>query len=153
MSQILQMPGVPETSKQLLVRLLQEDLIPVEALRAVVESYRRVIHEAQRRNGKANGPLGDKIANALQALLVRVNETTGDANLQIIQAAVRYFVIQNDGSGHDLESQDGLNDDARVVNAVMHYFGLDGLKITGLPEPAPTRKPPIRGGAALPARR
>ena len=89
MSQILQMPGVPETSKQLLVRLLQEDLIPVEALKAVVESYRRVIHEAARRNGRANGRLGDQIADALQALLARVNETTGADNLQIIQAAVR----------------------------------------------------------------
>lgn len=153
MSQILQMPGVPETSKQLLVRLLQEDLIPIEALRAVVESYRRVIHEAARRNGRANAPLGDQIADSLQALLARINETTGDDNLQIIQAAVRYFVIQNDGSGHDLESEDGLYDDARVVNAVMHYFGLDGLKIQGLPEPAASRRPPVRGGAAAPARR
>ncbi len=153
MSQILQMPGVPETSKQLLVRLLQEDLLPIAALKAVVESYRRVIHEAERRNGRANGALGDKIASSLQALLARINETTGDDNLQIIQAAVRYFVIQQDGSGHDLESEDGLFDDARVVNAVMHYFGLDELKITGLPAPPAARRPPVRGGAAAPSRR
>jgi len=153
MSQILQMPGVPETSKQLLVRLLQEDLIPVEALKAVVESYRRVIQEAQRRNGRADGALGDKIAYALQALLARINETTGGDNLQIIQASVRYFVIQNDGSGNDLELEDGLFDDARVVNAVIHYFGLDALKIVGLPQPAANRRPPVRGGAAAPAKR
>lgn len=153
MSQILQMQGVPETSKQLLVRLLQEDLIPVEALKAVVESYRRVIQEAQRRNGRADGALGDKIAYALQALLARINETTGGDNLQIIQASVRYFVIQNDGSGNDLELEDGLFDDARVVNAVIHYFGLDALKIVGLPQPAANRRPPVRGGAAAPAKR
>jgi len=147
------MPGVPETSKQLLVRLLQEDLIPVEALKAVVESYRRVIQEAQRRNGRADGALGDKIAYALQALLARINETTGGDNLQIIQASVRYFVIQNDGSGNDLELEDGLFDDARVVNAVIHYFGLDALKIVGLPQPAANRRPPVRGGAAAPAKR
>lgn len=149
MSQILQMPGVPESSKQLLLRLLQEDLIPVEALKAVVESYRRVIHDAARRHGRANPHLGDAIANSLQALLARVNEATGADNLQVIQAAVRYFVIQNDGSGHDLESPDGLVDDARVVNAIMHYFGRDDLKIKELPEPAASRRPaPIRGGAA-----
>jgi len=147
------MQGVPETSKQLLVRLLQEDLIPVEALKAVVESYRRVIQEAQRRNGRADGALGDKIAYALQALLARINETTGGDNLQIIQASVRYFVIQNDGSGNDLELEDGLFDDARVVNAVIHYFGLDALKIVGLPQPAANRRPPVRGGAAAPAKR
>ncbi len=150
MSQILQMPGVPETSKQLLVRLLQEDLIPIEALKAVVESYRRVIHEASRRNGRANGALGDQIADSLQLLLARINDLTGPDNLQIIQAAVRYFVIQNDGSGHDLESEDGLYDDARVVNAVLHYFGLDRLKIQNLPAPASNRRPPVRGGAAAP---
>jgi hypothetical protein len=152
MSQILQMPGVPESSKQLLLRLLQEDLIPVPALKAVVETYRRVIHEAERKNGRANGELGDEIARALQVMLGRVNESTGNDNLQILQAAVRYFVIQNDGSGNDLESEDGLFDDARVVNAVLHYFGRDDLKVKGVPEPA-SRRPPVRGGAALPARR
>ena len=66
---------------------------------------------------------------------------------------MRYFVIQNDGSGHDLESEDGLYDDARVLNAVLHYFGLDKLKID-VPAPAAARRPaPIRGGAATPARR
>lgn len=154
MSQILQMPGVPESSKQLLLRLMQEDLIAVEALRAVVEQYRRVIHDAARKNGRANTVVGDAIAGSLQALLARMNETTGPDNHLIIQAAVRYFVIQNDGNGNDLESEDGLYDDARVVNAVMHYFGLDRLKIPNLPEPAANRRPaPVRGGAAAPARR
>jgi hypothetical protein len=153
MSQILQMPGVPESSKQLLLRLLQEDLIPVEALKSAVESYRKVIRDAARKNGKANAKLGDQIAHALQSLLARVNETTGESNLSIIQAAVRYFVIQNDGSGHDLESEDGLYDDARVVNAVLRYFGRDDLMIRDLPEPRAPRSAPVRGGAAAPARR
>lgn len=153
MSQILQMPGVPETSKQLLMRLMQEDLIPVHALQAVVESYRKVIHDAARKNGKANARVGDLIANALQALLARINERTGHDNQIVIQAAVRYFVIQNDGQGHDLESVDGLYDDARVVNAVLRYFGRDDLVIKDLPAPPPPRSAPIRGGAAAPARR
>lgn len=153
MSQILQIPGVPESSKQLLLRLLQEDLIPVEALASVVESYRKVIRDAARKNGRANYKVGDQIAHALQSLLARVNETTGEANLSIIQAAVRYFVIQNDGSGHDLESEEGLYDDARVVNAVLRYFGRDDLMIQDLPAPPAPRSAPVRGGAAAPARR
>ncbi len=152
MSHILQMPGVPETSKQLLLRLLQEDLLPVRPLQAVIESYRKVIHDAARKNGKANARLGDQIADALQELLGRINDRTGADNQSIIQAAVRYFVIQNDGTGHDLESHDGLNDDARVVNAVLRYFGRDDLIIKDLPAPA-ARSAPIRGGAAAPARR
>ncbi|MBL8786319.1 MAG: hypothetical protein JNJ59_15570 [Deltaproteobacteria bacterium] len=153
MSQILQMPGVPESSKQMLLRLLQEDLLPLGALKAVVESYRRVIHDAHRKNGRANFKIGDQIAHALQTMLARVNETTGNDNLRILQSAVRYFVIQNDGTGHDLETEDGLNDDARVVSAVMHYFGRDDLKVKGIPEPVPSRPQPVRGGAALPVRR
>lgn len=109
MSQILQMPGVPESSKQMLLRLLQEDLLPLGALKAVVESYRRVIHDAHRKNGRANFKIGDQIAHALQTMLARVNETTGNDNLRILQSAVRYFVIQNDGTGHDLETEDGLD--------------------------------------------
>lgn len=152
MSHILQMPGVPENSKQMLLRLLQEDLIPVHALQAVIESYRKVIHETARKNGRANTRVGDQIADALQALLARINERTGPDNQSIIQAAVRYFVIQNDGTSHDLEAIDGLNDDARVVNAVLRYFGRDDLMIHDLPS-APVRGAPIRGGAAAPARR
>jgi hypothetical protein len=152
MSQILQMPGVPESSKQLLLRLLQEDLLPVRPLQTVIESYRKVIHEMARKNGKVNARLGDQIADALQELLARVNDRTGVDNQSIIQAAVRYFIIQNDGSGHDLETVDGLHDDARVVNAVLRYFGRDDLMIKDLPAPV-AKSAPIRGGAAAPARR
>lgn len=148
MSQILQMPGVPESSKQMLMRLLQEDLIPVAALKAVVESYRKVINEAARKHGKANAKIGNAIADSLQVLLARINETTGNDNLHIIQSAVRYFVIQNDATGNDLDSEDGLFDDARVINAVLRYFGRDDLFVTGVPETAASRGAPTRGGSA-----
>lgn len=141
MSRILQMPGVPEASKALMLRLLDEEPLPVEALKIGVETYRRHIHVVREQNGRANTELGDAIAHALQAILDRVNEQTGVANLLIIQAAVRYFVIQNDGFGNDLATEDGLFDDARITNAVMHYFGLDKLKIP-IPVPAEERKKP-----------
>lgn len=152
MLHFLQIPGVPESSKQLMTRLMQEDLLPIEVLQSVIESYRRVIRETARKNGKANVKIGDQIADALQALLKRVNVMTGDENQRIIQAAVRYFVIQNDGNGHDLESATGLVDDAKVANAVMMYFGREDLVIKDLPEPPP-KAAPVRGGAAAPAKR
>jgi len=149
MSQILQMPGVPESSKQMLMRLLQEDPIPVAALKAVVESYRRVIQEANKRNGRANFRIGNQIADSLQVLLARINDKTGDDNLRIIQSAVRYFVIQNDATGNDLETEDGLYDDARVINAILRYFGRDDIMVKGVPEPASARGKPVRGGSAI----
>ncbi|TNF26767.1 MAG: hypothetical protein EP329_20680 [Deltaproteobacteria bacterium] len=117
----------------MLKRLLDEDLIPVESLPHIVESYRRVIHEAYRRTRRVNLDLGNKIADALQSLLRSINEKTGEQNLRIIQAAVRFFVIQDDGmGGHDLASADGLDDDAAIVNAVLRYFGRDDLMIPGV---------------------
>lgn len=129
MSHILRMPGVPEHSRVLLQQLLAEDLIPVEALPHIVESYRRVIHEARKTNPRTNTVMGDMIANSLLALLKTVTPKTGEPNLRVIQAAVRYFVIQNDGVTHDLETETGFDDDARVVNAVFRFFGRDDLMI------------------------
>ena len=139
-STIPQIPGIPDCAKEMMDQLLREELIPLGTLKMGVESYRKVIHEARRKNGVANTEVGDQVAFALTTMLNRVNASTGHANLLILQAAVRYFVIQDDGTnGHDLMSEDGLNDDAQVVNAVLHYFGRDDLKITGLIEPAPAR--------------
>lgn len=134
MSHILRVPGVSDTSRAMLKQLLDEDLIPVDALPHIVESYRRVIHDAHRRNGRANVRVGDQIADALQGLLRSVTPKTGDKNLRIIQAAVRYFVIQDNATeaGHDLQSERGLDDDARVVNAVLRFLGRDDLMIPNI---------------------
>lgn len=129
----IRIPGLPEEAQPLILQLLQEDLLPVATLQSAVESYRRVIHKISQQNGKANTVVGDEIAHALQTLLGRVNMKTGNDNMRILQAAVRYFVIQNDGHGHDLETRDGLYDDARVVNAVARYFGRDDLVVKSLP--------------------
>lgn len=151
MSHILRMPGVPEGSREMLKQLLDEDLIPVESLPHIVESYRRVIQDAYRRNKRANIELGNQIADALRALLRSIDDTTGDQNLRIIQAAVRFFVIQDDGAGgHDLATLDGLDDDAAIVNAVLRYFGRDDLMIHGAgAQPTARSVPPAaRPGAA-----
>jgi|GEM_PF-1114268 len=153
MSHILRMPGVPEGAREMLKQLLDEDLIPVESLPHIVESYRRVIHTAYKKYGRANVRLGDQIADALQALLRSINEKTGENNLRIIQAAVRFFVIQDDGDGgHDLASEDGLDDDAAIVNAVMRYFGRDDLMIPGLPQRSRRTAPTVRADRRAAAR-
>ena len=149
MSHILRMPGVPEGSREMLKQLLEEDLIPVESLPHIVESYRRVINDAHRRNQRANVKLGNEIADALRGLLRSIDANTGDQNLRIIQAAVRFFVIQDDGAGgHDLASMDGLDDDAAIVNAVMRYFGRDDLMVRGVPDHRTARSvPPARAAS------
>lgn len=154
MSHFLKMPGISENSRGLLKQLLEEALIPVEALPHVIESYRRVIHDAQRKGRRVNTAVGDQIAAALQGLLKSVGPKTGEDNLRIIQAAVRYFVIQDDGAKHDFATMDGLDDDARVVNAALRFFGLDQLQIPDIPplEGPPTSRTARGAAPAAPAK-
>jgi len=130
----IRISDIPDDAKPLMAQLMVEDLLPIHVLIGGVENYRRVIHKAAAAGGNANSVVGDEIAHALTQLLDRVNEKTGADNMRLIQAAVRYFVIQDDGSGHDLESREGLYDDAHVVNAVVRYFGRDDLVVRSLPQ-------------------
>jgi hypothetical protein len=133
------MPGVPDRSRHLLKQLLSEELIPVAAMPHIVQSYVKVVRDAYRQNGRANVQRAEAIATAALSLLDSVNEKIPKKNLRIIQAAIRYFVIQDDGHSHDLATPDGLDDDARVMNAVLRFFGRDDLFIPGLGDEPPTR--------------
>ncbi|MFO0749283.1 MAG: hypothetical protein U1F43_27005 [Myxococcota bacterium] len=141
----LTLPGLPESGRPLLWTLLTEPLVPLPALRSIVASYSRVIEGLGRRGQRVNVPLGKAIALALDTILLRVDERTGDGDYRVIQAAVRYFVIENDG-GSDFASNDGLLDDARVVNAMLRWLGRDDLIIDLALRPP--RSSGVFGGAA-----
>jgi hypothetical protein len=46
----------------------------------------------------------------------------------MVQAAVRYFLIEDDADG-DLDSILGLDDDADVMNAVLRHLGYDDWQV------------------------
>ena len=123
----LNVAGLPEHARPLMSRLLSEPIVPIASLLRGIATYRLVIEAAAARNGRANVGLGHRIANALMALLARVDDRVGKNERLVIQAAVRYFVIEDDGFGNDLEDEDGLFNDARVVNAMLRWFGRDDL--------------------------
>jgi hypothetical protein len=137
----LSLTMLPEAVKPLLRKLMQGDLLSLGVLRGMVENYRRVIHGAARRGKPVNLALGEGIAVSLFALIARIDERTSDDDRRLVQAAARYFVIENDGMGHDLAHEDGFFDDARVVNALMRWFGRDDLMLR-LPQAADRRRPP-----------
>ncbi len=139
----LALPTVPEAVKPLLRKLMEGDLLSLGVLRAMVESYLRVIRDAARKGRPVNVELGEGIAASLLALIARVDERTTEDDRRLVQAAVRYFVIENDGMGHDLAHEDGLFDDARVVNALMRWCGRDDLMLQ-MPQLAERRRPPPR---------
>ncbi len=139
MSHFLKLPGLPPDAVPLLERLLQEDFLPIEALANIVESYREVINEAHARHGIANAEIGGAIADASLDLLDVMDDRASHDTRRVLQAGIRYFVIENDGQGSDLATVEGLDDDARVMNAVLRYFGRDELFID-VPDRPPARR-------------
>jgi hypothetical protein len=143
-------PGLPDTSRTLLARLLEEPLVPAGDLSEMVAIYRRVIQDSEQAGLPVNAPLGLALADTLDKVLALVDDRVEPEALLVIQVAVLYFVIEYDGFGHDLHHEDGLFGDARVVNAMLRWFGLDALAVP-LPAAAAERRPASdAGGPALP---
>jgi uncharacterized membrane protein YkvA (DUF1232 family) len=71
-------------------------------------------------------------ANALAdvsiQLLGLITDETPESDRRLIQAAIRYFVLEEDAVG-DLVSQAGFDDDRTVMNAVLRALGLEHLVI------------------------
>jgi len=100
----------------------------------------RIKEAAAQNGGRTNAALGIAIAHTLELILARVDRRCMPENLAVIHATVRYFVIENDGFGSDLEHEDGLFGDARVVNAMLRWLGRDDLYLP-LPVAAAERRP------------
>lgn len=117
--------GIPDASMELWTRLLGEELKPVHELVKEVKTYQQAI--AQRstvRNADVDPALANALVDASMKLLTTIKETTPRERRLAIQAAVRYFVIEDDADS-DLDSILGLDDDAEVLNAVMRHLGHD----------------------------
>lgn len=118
-----ELSGIPHKAKPLWDKLLSEDLIPVHQLFAEVTEYRKAIEQARRMEH-----VDDTVANALadvsMKLLQTIGEATSETQRRLIQAAVRYFVLEDDIDG-DLDSVLGFDDDAEVMNAVLAHLGHD----------------------------
>ena len=121
--------GIPEAAQPLWKRLLDEPLVPVHELFKQVRDYQQTIAQrSQWRDADVDPKLANALVDASLKLLSTLNASSPESTRQLIQAAVRYFVIEDDADS-DLDSILGLDDDAEVINAVLAHLGHEGWMV------------------------
>ncbi len=122
------------TSLSPLIREMFEPLCEVlspEDARALVPSIKehaRAIQAAQAENEFLDAETGEKISNALVALLMDY-ERYSDEQKRLVVGAARYFIDSQDAEG-DLTSILGCEDDAEVLNYVVKQLNREDLRVT-----------------------
>ena len=123
-------PGIPHESQALLDRLHDAPLIPPAELRTELRAYVGRITSTTPANEMLDATLCEAIARCCEGLLDMLEKDADAATHRLVQAAVRYFVIEEDIEP-DRETLWGLDDDAVVCGAVASHLGredlLDGL--------------------------
>ncbi len=125
---IVKQHDFPPEARELMASLLEEPLDSPAALRKQLADHVAEIKAAAQSNEFLDISLAMKLAEVSSALIDEGLER-GDTRVQhLIQAAVRYFILDDDGE-HDLESVCGLDDDAEVCNVVSRSLGRQDLLI------------------------
>ena len=115
--------GIPAAARNLWVQLCGEELRPVHELFKDVRGYQQALAKRSTWQDDDFDPqLARSLADAALKLLGTLNEDTPEPTRRLVQAAVRYFVIEDDADS-DLGSILGLDDDAEVLNAVLRHLG------------------------------
>jgi uncharacterized membrane protein YkvA (DUF1232 family) len=121
--------GIPEAAKPLWRKLVVEKPRPVTELTKQVRDYLRTL---ARRSDWHDENIDPKLARALVdtalKLLATVQADTAEPTRCLVQAAVRYLVIEDDAQS-DLGSILGLDDDAEVMNAVLRHLGRESWQV------------------------
>lgn len=125
MSELAELEGIPNASKDLWRKLVSEELRPVHELFKEVRSYQHAISQRSTvQDAEVDPTLAKALAEASLRLLGTLNESSPENTRRLVQAAVRYFIIEDDADS-DLDSILGLDDDAEVMNAVLKKLGHD----------------------------
>lgn len=121
-SDLTELEGIPDGSREMWTGLLNDDLLPVNELFAQVRRYQQSITQASNVNDDVDPGLARSLASAALKLLGTVKEDTPEGHKRAIQAAVRYLIIEDDAES-DTDSVIGLDDDTEVLNAVLRHLG------------------------------
>lgn len=123
------LPGVPEEARELFAVLVSERPLTRASLEREVLGYIQLVRGERRAGRGVDARLADALAEASLALLEHLDdEGCSDEHRRLIQAAVRYFVLEEDADG-DFSSPSGFDDDAAVMNAVARHLGREDLLV------------------------
>ncbi|MBW2524060.1 MAG: hypothetical protein JRI23_07790 [Deltaproteobacteria bacterium] len=122
------LPGIPEGARSLWRQLLSQPLVPISELQSELRRYQQSLARSAQWSDEVDPVLARSLGNACVKLLSTVTDETEPAARQAIQAAVRYFILEDDAES-DLDSVIGLDDDAEVLNAVLAYLGRSDLTV------------------------
>ncbi len=126
---LIQLSGVPDDARELWEKLVTAELIPVHQMFSDVRGYQTMLAQrGQWRDDDVDPALAQALCDASIRLLGSLNDNSPESTVRLIQAAVQYFVLEDDADG-DLDSILGLDDDAQVMNAVIDKLGLSDWRV------------------------
>jgi len=121
--------NLPKDSADFFQRLLAEPTLDAGDLWMMVRGHLVALREAEEAEELLDGRLGKALAEASEQLLYRFSDEDSEDARLLIQAAIRYFVLNEDAEG-DMDSLVGFDDDAQVFNVVVETLGHEDLAVT-----------------------
>lgn len=107
---------VPAESRALVAQLLDEPLLSRRVLQGEVVAHLQLCRAAPGAGEELDIAQAEALAKQCERLLEAVDDEAPESQRRLVQTAVRYFAIEDDGDD-DLK-KGGLCDDAAVVAAV-----------------------------------
>ncbi len=123
--------ALPRGATRLVRDLLAEDPIPTDQLRADLASHLGSLTAHSARHEFIDLETATLLNSVCHRLLDRLAAGDSEDHRRMVQAAVRYFLLDDDAES-DLHSPIGFDDDAQVVRAVAAAVGAADL-LAGLP--------------------
>ncbi len=120
-------PGLPPEADAVFRRLLEEPDRSLDEICAELDAYIARVRVAAEHDEQVELGLAEALHTRSRSFIKRAEGST-PAQRRVIQAAVRYFILDEDASG-DLESPVGFDDDVGVMNAVARWLGHADLVI------------------------
>ncbi len=122
---------LPPDAARLMRDLLSQDPVPIRRLRTELAEHLAQLKDHTATHEFIDLDMASLLNSVCHRLLDRLTDASPAEYRLMVQAAVRYFILDEDADS-DLQSPIGFDDDAIVVKAVAAAVGATDL-IRGLP--------------------